>query len=139
MNRTRLLRLPRGKCLLPALVLAALFALPTAACVHAPANLTPQAAAAFTNTRVIRGLDLLRNTAVDANTQIPPLVSTATMLRVVRYHQGAVKTIDALTTDWQTSVRVGLDELLKNLPARDQVLLGPYIALANTLLTEATR
>lgn len=131
----------RTRILSPALFLAGLLALipGTYGCVHAPANLTPQATAAFTNTRVIRGLDLLRDTAVDANHQIPPLVSTTTMLRVVRYHLSAVKTIDALTTDWQMSVRVGLDELLKNLPMRDQVLLGPYIALTNAILTEATR
>lgn len=108
-------------------------------CAKPPLNLSPEATAAFNKTRVIKGLDILRDTAVDANKQIPPLVSEATMLRVVRYHQGAVRTIVATDTGWQTTVTTGLDEVNRNLPSSEQTLLKPYIALVKTILNEVTR
>lgn len=106
------------------------------ACASAPAGLSPVGIAAFTNTRVIHGLDLLRDTAITANSQTPPLLSTATTRKVVTYHESALKTIHALSTGWQTTVRTGLDEVVKDLPASERAQLAPYVALVSTLIAE---
>ncbi len=105
-------------------------------CTHAPPNLSPSASAAFTNTRIIKGLDVLRDTTIAANAQTPPLVSTDTTRKVVQYHKAAIQTIHALSTGWQQSVLVGLDGVTANLPANEQKLLAPYVALVKTVLSE---
>lgn len=105
-------------------------------CASAPPNLSPAAHTAFVNTRVIKGLDLLRDTAIDANAQQPPLVSTATTRKVVTYHASTLKILHAAGTGWQPAVLAGLDELLKDVPAKEQALLSPYVALTKTILLE---
>lgn len=106
------------------------------ACVHAPTTLSPVGQQAFNNTRVIKTLDLLRDFAVDANAQEPPIVSTPATRKVVLYHESTLKIIHATSGGWKPAVRVGLDELLKDLPAPDAAKLAPYVALLNTILAE---
>jgi len=106
----------------------------TAGCATTPPNLTPAASLAFTNTRVIKGLDLLRDTAIDAQAQTPPLLSEATTRKVVEYHESALKTIHAVSSGWQATVAIGLEETVKNLPAAEQQVLAPYVALVQALI-----
>src|SRR5438874_13272896 len=70
-----------------------------------PPNLSPQARAAWYGTRAIKGLDLLRDTALDANAQMPPLVSTATTRKIVRYHESAITAIHATPMGWVSTVQ----------------------------------
>src|ERR1700690_709747 len=67
----------------------------SSACAPPPPNLTPQAAQAFQNTRVIKGLDVLRDFAIDANAATPPVLSTAVTRKVVLFHESALKIINA--------------------------------------------
>lgn len=102
----------------------------------APIGLSKQGTAAFNNTRVIKGLDLLRDTATAANAQTPPLLSTDTTRKIVLYHQAAIKTIDAVSSGWQATVLAGLDDVIKTLAPKEQQLLAPYIALVKTIIAE---
>jgi len=106
------------------------------ACTHAPPNLSPQGTAAFNNTRVIKTLDLLRDAAIDANAQTPPLLQTSTTRKIVSFHQLALKTIDASQTGWMSAVGVALFQLRSDpslLPAEVQ-FLRPYFDLAQGVL-----
>ena len=102
----------------------------------APSTLSPVATAQFYKTRVVKSLDVVRDTAVDANALVPPLVSTPTTRTVVKWHESTLKVIDASAAGWQTAVSTSLDELLKDLPAGDAKVIQPYVALAKTVLQE---
>lgn len=108
----------------------------TACASNAPPNLSPAGQTAFVNTRVIRGLDVLRDIAVDANARTPPLVSTATTQKIVSYHKAALNTIHTLGTGWQATVSTGLEEIVKVLSPAEQHQLQPYVVLARTVIAE---
>lgn len=108
-------------------------------CAKAPPDLTPDASAAFKGTQAVRALDLIRDTAIAANEQVPPLMSTDDTRKVVRYHQSAVKVIQAAPSGWKSTVEAGLDELLKNLSPPDRSRLGPYVTLLKSILQEVAR
>jgi len=111
------------------------------ACAPPPPNLTPQAISAFNNTRVIKGLDIIRDTAIDANAQVPPLLSTATTRKVIDFDDSALRIIHASSTGWAPAVMAGLDELAnsKDLSPSEHRLLAPYIALVKTIIQEVGR
>lgn len=111
----------------------------TLACATVPPNLSPQATAAFKGTQVVKALDILRDTAIDANAQTPPLLSTEVTRQVVSYHQSTVKIIQAAPSGWAPVAQTGLDELVKNLAPPDKALLAPYIALIKSVIAEVTR
>jgi hypothetical protein len=104
------------------------------ACAPAPPTLSPTANAAFTKTRVIKTLDLLRDAAVSAEAQTPPLLSTATARRVVLAHQAALQVMQATDAGWEPTVQALLSGILANLPADEVALLKPYVNLAQSLL-----
>jgi hypothetical protein len=108
-------------------------------CKHIPPNLNPQATAAWYGTQVIRNLDLLRDIAQDGSATTPPVISIVTARKVTLYHESAIKTIHSIPLGWQSIVSSGLDELAKDLPKAEAQQLGPYIALAKTVIQEATR
>lgn len=118
------------------LLLATMGGMANACANNTPPNLSPQATLAYKNTQVIKGLNLLRDTAISANAQVPPLISEATTRKIVLYHQSAVKTIDSLQSGWKSTVSVGLDEVTRNLPSNERQLLTPYISLVKTVLAE---
>jgi hypothetical protein len=121
---------------LPAVLLACILAGSAFGCASAPPNLSPAAHVAFVNTRAIKGLDILRDFAIDANNQQPPIISTATTRKVVLYHESSVKIIDASGSGWRAAVLTGLDELVKEIPANESPKLTPYVILLKTILTE---
>jgi hypothetical protein len=106
-------------------------------CAKATPNLSPEASLAWTNTRVIKGLDLLRNAAVDAEAATPPQLSTATTRRVVLFHQSALRTIEATGHGWRPTIAAALRELPANLPEKERAVLAPYLNLVSILLAEA--
>jgi hypothetical protein len=110
--------------------------LATLSCVHAPPNLSPAGSAAFYGTRVVHGLDLLRDSAIAANEQTPTLVSTATTRTIVTFHQSAVRVIQATPSGWKPSVLTGLDETMATIPLDERKRLAPYVALVKTLIAE---
>jgi hypothetical protein len=118
------------------IVLVALMLGSSMACASAPPNLTPQATQAFYNTRVTKVLDLLRETAVSAHAQTPPIVSTLVLRRVTMYHESSIKIMHAAGSGWQPAVLTGLDELTKDVTPAEKQILAPYVALAKTILQE---
>ncbi len=115
-----------------------LVALALAGCAPAPPNLTPTATAAFYKTRVIKALDVVRDTAIDAAATTPPLMTQASANTVVKIHRSALRTIQASAAGWPAAVQTALDEGLKNLPKHDADLVAPYVALVKVLLQGVT-
>lgn len=119
--------------------LVTILALTLAQCASSPPNLSPAATAAFNNTRIIKSLDLLRDTAIEANAQERPLISEATTRKVVTWHRSTLLIIKATSFGWQATVQTGLEQLIAGLPAGERALLSPYVGLAKALITEVTR
>lgn len=118
------------------LALILLLSLAPAACAPPPPHLSPTSTTAFQKTRIIRVLDLLRDTAIDGSSEVPPVLSTATARKVVQAHQAALKAIQASDTGWPQAVSVILAQLSHDpslLPEEAQ-RLAPYFALAAELL-----
>lgn len=111
----------------------------TVGCATAPPNLSPFAYQAFYKTQVTKDIDLLRDTAVDANKQVTPLVSTGSMLKIVRWHRSALLIMRAADTGWQDAVSASLDELVKDLPLNDGQMILPYVTLTKTILRESLK
>jgi hypothetical protein len=105
-------------------------------CRHAPPTLSQPAAAAFEKTRVIKGLDLLRDFAIDAEAASPQVLPTATTRKIVQAHQSILRIMDAAGAGWQAIVATTLDEVVNSLPAGDKGKVAPYVALVKTLLQE---
>lgn len=108
-------------------------------CAKAPPELTPEGTAAFHKTRVIKGLDLLRDFAIDAEAQTPKVLPTATTRKVVTYHQSALRIIQSTDAGWHAAVGSGLDEVVANLSAAEREKVSPYVALVKTILQEIVR
>ena len=107
-------------------------------CASAPPNLSPVGSSAFYRTRVVQSLDVIRDLAISANGQVPPVVSKATTTKFVLYHRSALVTIAAAGTGWKAAVVAGLDETQKDLPASEASLFKPYVALAKIVLNEVS-
>lgn len=105
-------------------------------CAKAPPSLSPAGAAAFQKTRVIKGLDLLRDFAIDAEAAQPQVLPTATTRKIVQAHQSILKIMDTAGTGWPAIVATTLDEVVNSLPAGDRPKVAPYVALVKTLLQE---
>ena len=114
-----------------------LLTLSTPACAtNASPQLSPEARAAWYGTRVIKALDLFRDTAIDANAQTPPLLSTAATAKIVRYHKSAITIIHGVPGGWKSTVLAGLDEATHEIPYREWQILVPYINLIKIELQE---
>ena len=123
------------RLLLPfAFLLAFTFA--PGACVKAPPTLSPAGTAAFNALRVGHALDIVRDTANDANRQTPPLVSNAALLKIVNWHEAAVKTIVAVPGGWKPTVLTGLDQLKDEIPPDEWQRVAIYVALLKTVISE---
>lgn len=103
---------------------------------HPPPNITPQATAAFYATRVVHGLDLIRDLASDAHNQTPPKLSAHAALAVVDYHASAVKILRDSPNGYKAALLTGLDELSAKLSPDDRKVIDAGIALVKTVLGE---
>jgi hypothetical protein len=120
-------------------ILAIYVMLSSLGCAKPPPNLTPVGTAAFQKTQVIKGLDLLRDFAIDAEAQTPKVLPTATTRRIVQYHQSALKVIQSTDAGWQGAVETSLDEVVANLSPSEREKVTPYVALVKTILREVAR
>ena len=118
------------------LLLVGFLALPSTSCTKAPPTLSPAGAAAFQKTRVIKGLDLLRDFAIDAEAAQPQVLSTDTTRKIVQTHQSILRIMDAAGNGWQALVAAALDETLASLSAGERSKVAPYVALVKALLAE---
>lgn len=107
------------------------------ACItKAPEVYTPTQAQAFYKYRVIKALDLVRDIAIDAGNETPPLIAEQSVRDIVEYHRSALLIIRATDKGWQPAVSKSLDELIAHLPGSAAKLLRPYTTLASAILGE---
>lgn len=104
-----------------------------------PPTLSTAAQRAFRNTQIIKTLDLIRDVAIAASDQSPPLVSVDTTRNVVLFHQAALKMIQAsdagaASSIWKAAILTALDETMKLLPEKERPVLAPYAALIRSTL-----
>ena len=78
-------------------------------CAKAPPTLSPAGTAAFHALQVGHALDIVRDVANDANRQTPPLISNTALLKIVNWHEAAVRTIVAVPSGWKPTVLAGLE------------------------------
>lgn len=109
---------------------------PLAGCASAPPHITPQATQAFHKTNVLKGLDLARDFAIDAEATTPQVLATATTRKIVTYHQSSVRIMQAADAGWQAAVNAALDELLSTLSPAERQTFGPYAGLIKSLIQE---
>jgi hypothetical protein len=109
-------------------------ALTLAGCAPPPPTLSPAGQAAVIGKQVIQALDVLRDFAISANAQTPPLLSTANTRKIIDYHESAVKVIEAAPSGWKATVLAGLDQLKVDLPPADWLRILPYVALVKSLI-----
>ena len=96
------------------------------------ANLTSPGLVALHASEVVRVLDVIRDTAVDAETA--KLLSTDTTRKVVTWHKAALQTIQATPGGWKLTVLAGLDALYQPLTPSEQSVLRPYIFAAKLVI-----
>ncbi len=113
------------------LILIALLLSVPACAGNAQPQLTAQGQAAVTATEVIKGLDVIRDTAQS-------VLSVSSARTVTIFHESAVKVIAAAPGGWKPTVLAAFDQLQKDLPAADWTRISPYITLAKTLIASAT-
>jgi hypothetical protein len=109
-------------------------ALSTACGKNAPV-LTPDAQVAFNKVRVINALNLLRDIAVTANNQTPPVISADTLAKVQEYHTAAITITEASSHGWAVTLVTGLNEFVKATPEHEQTVLAFYTELVKSILT----
>lgn len=100
-------------------------ALPAAVAGRSTSRLTTPGIDALHARQVGRGLDVIRDFAVEA--EATKNMSTATMLKVVRWHKDAALTIDQSPGGWRPVVLAGLVQLKNELTPGELLLIGPYI------------
>ena len=117
-------------------LIAAALGVTVASCQHAPPSLSPAGAAAFKGTQAIKALDTLRDIAIAANAQTPPLLNTNDTRKVVLYHQSSVRIIRDVPSGWVPAVLTGLNELKTAVPSS---VLVPYLTLVQTVISEVSQ
>lgn len=106
-------------------------------CAKAPPTLSPAGRAAFQAQQAVRVLDVIRDFAVAANDQTPPVIARNDMRRVVEVHAQIVRTIRAVPDGWKPVALTALDQLKADVSAASWQRLQPYIALLKVVIQEA--
>jgi hypothetical protein len=105
-------------------------------CAKAPPTLTPVGKTAWQGIQAIRILDTIRDVAIAANAQNPPVLSTDTTRKVVTFHKSAVTVIGSTPGGWKPIVTTSLAQLQKDIPAAEWTKLAPYVVLLQTIIQE---
>lgn len=103
-------------------------------CAKAQPQLSPAGQAAVSAKQVIQALDVARDFAIAANAQTPPMISAADTLKIVDWHEQAVKVIVAVPGGWKATLQASLTQLQKDVPADVWSRLLPYVTLVETLM-----
>jgi hypothetical protein len=126
------------KLFLPFIVIAAII---SSACITPntpPPTLSPTAQLSYHSHQVQKVLDLIRDTAVDANAQKTTdgkqLLSDARTRQIVQLHETAITLIHANTQGWEQTVYASLTELNKELLPSETSVLGNYMKLGMNML-----
>jgi len=116
------------------LFIISLLILSTSCAGNSQPQLSPAGQAAATVTQVIHAIDVVRDTAIAANAQNPPLISTNNTRKIVDFHESAVKLMVALPTGWKSAVLTSLDELQKNVTVAEWNQISVYVVALKTLI-----
>lgn len=120
-------------------------------CVEKPPNLSPEATTAFYASRVVKALDVFRDSAIAMNETTPPSISTESTREIVRWHRATVQVVQVTPSGWRPTVLSGIWALTCYAPAApsypappcqptlkstDVAKLVPYLAVAVVILQE---
>lgn len=101
---------------------------------NAQPQLTPSGQAAVTATQVIKALDVVDDTAKDLYAQTPHALSYDTTLKIVNFHESAVKVIKAAPSGWKQTVTAAIGQLQSDLSTMDWQRIKPYVDLVVALI-----
>lgn len=110
---------------------------PAAVAGRSTANLTTPGTKALQAKEGIKYLNIIRDTAQDA--EATKILSLATAEKVTRWHRALSLTIDQTPAGWQAVALKGLDELDTVLSPAERAVLGPYIASARIIYQAVTQ
>ena len=100
----------------------------------APPNLTPEVTAQFYSTSIMQDLDKIRDFA--ASMARANVISKATALAIVDWHEELVALIHASPGGWKAIAAKGLNDLPSRLPPADVAKFKAYIDAARTFIQE---
>ena len=103
-------------------------------CTHPPPSLSAAGQLDFNKTRVLKALDLVRDTAIDA--EAAHLIPTDDTRQIVTWHKSAVSVVDVAGTGWKVTVTTTIDQTVSHLSSTAQTKLAPYVALLKALIGE---
>lgn len=92
--------------------------------------------AKFYATYAIKDLDVIRDFANDAARTTPPIISKATLLVIVNWHESTVTIIHAAPDGWKAAAAAGLHELKTLLAPADYATFKAAIDAAQTYIAE---
>lgn len=107
-------------------------AIPASVGGRSTAQLTTPGIVALHGVEVVKALDIVRDTAIDA--EAAKILPTATVTKIVKWHKAALDIIRSTPGDWKPSVLAGLDVLKKELTPSELSIVGPYIESAIFLI-----
>jgi hypothetical protein len=117
------------------LLIALLFTVPVlSSCAANPVPVSPATQAVVAATQVIKALDVVRDTAIDLNATVPPILSTAVTTKIINFHESAVKTIMAVPGGWKSTVLAAIGQLQGSLTPAEFDHIAPYVTLVQTLI-----
>lgn len=97
------------------------------------AKLTTPGIVALHGIQCVKLLDVIRDTAVDAESN--KLIETPTMLKIVKAHKAMLVTIRESPNGWKASVVTALGELKKDLTPSELNIVGAYIDGAKLVIS----
>jgi len=106
---------------------------PTISCASAPTSVvTPAGKAAYSADQVVSAIGIFQDAAISANSS--KLISDADTRLIVTFSKGAVATITAAQSGWQSAVITALTQLQNALSPSAQTKYGSYITLIKTIV-----
>lgn len=123
-----------GSIVLTAVLALGLFAASCAG--NKPPNLNPEATKAWYGTEIIKNLDRVRDAANDAHQTNPPLIDAPTTLKIVEWHQSAIKVVHDGAVGWREALTASIGALQRNLPPQTWQLIQPYVLLVQNIIKE---
>jgi hypothetical protein len=114
------------------LVVSSACAVPASFGGRSTAQLTAPGVQALHTVEAVKALDLVRDTAIDG--EAAKVIPTDTTALVVKAHKSILIVIRTTPGGWKPAVIATLEQLKKDIPARDATQLGPYIDAAISII-----
>ena len=115
-------------------IILALLCVSFCACAPAPSGLSTAGLQAWHQHEVQKDLDIVRDLAVEANMQTPPILSTETTRKIVLFHKTAITLIHDAPSGWKALVLTSMDALKQDLTVAEYAVIAPYLAVARSVV-----